>query len=88
MSGWAIALLVGAAVLALLVGLLVVVLRAAARTAANAEAIVTALDDLRAKTLVLDDLDAVGRRLSDTVTAMPDGHEVRTEGNGHEPDRP
>ena len=87
MSGWAIALLVGAAVLVLLVGLLVVVLRAAARTAASTQAVVDALEELRTKTLVLDDLDALGRTLSDTVTsATPDGREARTEGNGHEPD--
>lgn len=87
MSGWAIALLVGLGVLALLVGLLVVVLRAAARTAANAQAVLSTLEELRTKTLALDDLDAMGKSLSETISALPDHREVRTEGNGHDPDR-
>ena len=49
MDGWLIALWVGLAVILLLLGLLIVVLRAAARTAATAREVFTAVEDLQAQ---------------------------------------
>ncbi len=53
MDGWFIGLLAGALVLVLLVVLLSVVVRAAAPTAATAQAVLAALDEVKANTAAL-----------------------------------
>ncbi len=53
-----IGLLAGGAVLVLMVVLLSVVVRVAARTAATAQAVLVALDELKANTAPLSDLDS------------------------------
>ncbi len=59
MDGWTIGLLIGGAAIVLLLVLMVVVVRTASKVASRAEAVLVALEDVRAKT-DLSGLDAMG----------------------------
>ena len=57
MDGWTIVLVVGMALIVLLMALVAVISITARRLASRAEAVLVALEEVRAKTLALADLD-------------------------------
>lgn len=67
MSGWAIASILGGVLGALIIGLLVFIARAVRRTTENAVELVGALDEVRRKTSVLEDLEVQSKHASDVV---------------------
>lgn len=69
MSAWAIATVAGGALAILILVLLVVVSRAAARTAANAQEILVALEEVRVRTAALAELDGVADAAARAVSA-------------------
>lgn len=67
MSGWAVASIAGGLLGLLILVLLAVIARAVKRTTENAAALVGALDEVRSKTIVLEQLEAQSRHASDIV---------------------
>ena len=96
MSGWAIASVIGAVLAVGLVVLLVVIYKAVLRTAENARELAIALEQVRANTIVLADLEAqsvaTSKLVNDASWAIQKlaEHEVDAtpEKEGHDPDAP
>ncbi|MGH9177254.1 MAG: hypothetical protein ACRD0N_01680 [Acidimicrobiales bacterium] len=94
MSGWAIASIVGAVLAVGLVVLLVVIYKAVLRTAENARELAIALEQVRANTIVLADLEAqsaaTSKLVNDASWAIQKlaEHEIETtpENEGHDRD--
>lgn len=88
MSAWAIVAVAGAVLGVLIIVLLVVVSRAVVRTAQNASELLVALEEVRAKTLVLAELDGHGERMagvvSDAASTLEQLRDGPVEGDGHE----
>ena len=87
-SGWAVASLVGGALGVLLVVLIVVVFKAVARVAENAGALLTAMEEVQTKTLVLADLEAESKAsaqvAADAANALVELQRLERERNGDE----
>ncbi|HVM05525.1 MAG TPA: hypothetical protein VM242_10145 [Acidimicrobiales bacterium] len=67
MSGWAVASIAGGLLGLLIIVLLAVIAKAVKRTTENAAALVVALDEVRSKTIVLEQLEEQSRHASDIV---------------------
>jgi hypothetical protein len=66
-SGWAVASIAGGLLGLLIIVLLAVIAKAVKRTTENAAALVVALDEVRSKTIVLEQLEEQSRHASDIV---------------------
>ncbi len=90
MSAWVVAAVVAAVFGVLLIVVLVVVSRAVVRTAQNASDLLVALEEVRANTVVLAELDgrseAMVKVAADAVSAAEQLKNSATGGNGHDPD--
>lgn len=88
MSGWVVASLIGGLFGVVLIVLIVVVFRAVARVAENATALLSAMEDVQRKTLVLADLEAESRAseqvAADAAQALAEFHRLEREKNGDE----
>jgi Sec-independent protein translocase protein TatA len=89
-SGWAIASIVGGLLGILIVGLLVFIAKAVRKTTENAGELVGALEEVRRKTTVLQDLEAQSQHASDVVaeaTAVLKEYQPRNPKDGDGRDR-
>ena len=66
-SGWAVAVIAGGLLGLLILVLLAFIAKAVKRTTENAAALVGALEEVRSKTIVLEELEAQSRHASDVV---------------------
>ena len=82
MDGWFIGLLAGALALVLLVVLLGAVVKAATRTAATAEAVLAALDEVKANTAPLAALGSLESSALQAGAPAPGTAQSRTEDGG------
>lgn len=90
MSGWAIASILGGLLGVLIIGLLVFIARAVRRTTENAGELVGALDEVRRKTIVLENLEAQSQHAAEVVaeaTAVLREYEPRNPKDGDGRDR-
>ena len=90
MSGWVVAAVVAAVFGVLLIVVLVVVSRAVMRTAQNASDLLVALEEVRANTAMLAELDgrseAMVKVAADAASAAEQLRNLPAGGNGHEPE--
>ena len=83
MSGWAVATIAGGLLGLLIVVLLAFIAKAVKRTTENATALVGALEEVRSKTIVLEQLEEQSRRASDVVA---EAAAVLRESRPHQPE--